>query len=368
MIRTLLLIAMSLTTPSTSLAQETTPVEMYTEQAGVPALTVEGASHFARLALDCIPKEYPNKLNQVLTDSERLLSPRVLHPAFYGCLDWHSSVHGHWMLVKLLKEFPGLPERDEILARLEQSLTADNIAAEVRYFDHEWDSWERTYGWAWLLQLALELHTWREPAGRELGNHLAPLVALIRSRYMNFLPRQDYPIRTGVHPNTAFGLSFALDYARVLEDSDFEAALIAAARQYYEHDADCPLSWEPGGEDFLSPCLEEAALMARVLPQKAYRRWLQGFLPQLFEDGALVPARVGDRSDPKIVHLDGLNLSRAWDLYIIASALTDPEKISRLRQLAVRHLDASLPFVASEHYEGSHWLGSFAVYALTRER
>ncbi len=302
----------------------------------------------------------------MLESGEYLLPPTELHPAFYGCFDWHSSVHGHWMLVKLLKEFPDIPQREEIVAGLRQSITADNIAGEVRYFGHESASWERTYGWAWLLQLATELVTWRDPFGEQLTGHLQPLATLIRDRYIEFLPRQEYPIRTGVHPNTAFGLSFALDYARTVGDETLENSLTDAALRYYADDRNCPISWEPSGEDFLSPCLEEAALMARVLGNTEFHDWLAGFLPELSQAEALVPANVSDRSDPKIVHLDGLNLSRASDLYTIAAVTDDTTAKARYRDWAKAHLDASLPYVASAHYEGSHWLGSFAVYALTR--
>jgi hypothetical protein len=331
-------------------------------------LTAEAASRFAILALDCMHREYPNKLNQVLKDETSLLPPKTLHPAFYGCFDWHSSVHGHWMLVKLLKEFPQLPERSQITAGLSQSLTHDNIAGEIRYFETASPSWERTYGWAWLLQLAAELSEWQDPLGQQWAETLAPLAERIRDRYLEFLPRQDYPIRTGVHPNTAFGLSFAFDYARTLDDAELEGALQAAAHRYYLNDRDCPLAWEPSGEDFLSPCFEEAALMARVLPNAEFKGWLAAFLPSLSEPASLVPANVSDRSDPKIVHLDGLNLSRAWNLYVIARELDDKALARQLRVTAARHLDATLPHVSGEHYEGSHWLGSFAIYALTRDR
>lgn len=331
-------------------------------------LNESGASHFARIALDCIHREYPNKLSQTLESAEFLKEPRELHPAFYGCFDWHSSVHGHWMLTKLLTLFPEMPERDEIVAGLRQSLTADNIREEVAYFDHESGSWERMYGWAWLLQLAAELGEWDDPLGAELAANLAPLTALIRDKYIDFLPRQYYAVRTGVHPNTAFGLAFALDYARSAADDELTAALAEAAMRYYANDRDCPLSWEPSGEDFLSPCLEEAALMARVLPRDEFAAWLDAFLPGLPVPGALAPATVSDRTDGKIVHLDGLNLSRAWDLYIIANHLGDDATATTYRQLAAEHLSSALPHVASEHYEGSHWLASFAVYALTRNR
>ena len=349
-------------------AEDAGPVKMYIEQPTGLVLTSEGASHFANLALDCIHKEYPNKLNQTLESGDFLLPPRDLHPAFYGCYDWHSSVHGHWMLVKLLKSFPEIADRERVVAGLKTSINAPNIAGEVAYFDNESGSWERMYGWSWLLQLALEVETWDDPLGQQLGADLQPLTTLIRDKYVEFLPRQEYPIRHGVHPNTAFGLSFALDYARAAGDEGLEASITSAGLRYYLADRACPITWEPSGADFLSPCLEEAALMARILPADEYLPWLQGFLPQLFGGDDFVPANVSDRSDPQIVHLDGLNLSRAWDLYIIADVLPDAADSARLRQWAAAHLDASLPHVASEHYEGSHWLGSFAVYALTRNR
>jgi hypothetical protein len=347
-------------------AQEQPEVEMFAERENGLVLTAQGASHFANLALDCIHKEYPNKLNQVLESDEFLKSPRALHPAFYGCFDWHSSVHGHWMLVKLLREFPDLPEREQIIADLRRSLSAENIAGEVAYFGHESASWERTYGWAWLLQLAAELAARDDALGKELTANLAPLTQIIRDRYIEFLPRQEYPVRTGVHPNTAFGLSFALDYARLVGDDELSSSVTGAAQRYFSDDKNCPLSWEPSGEDFLSPCFEEAALMARVLPGDEFATWLTDFLPSLAQDSALEPVNVSDRSDPKIVHLDGLNLSRAWDLYVISAHVADKDLRSRFRAWASDHLSASLPHVASEHYEGSHWLGSFAVYALTR--
>ena len=363
-----LLVALALSASSEILAEETIPVKMYAEQSNGLVLTAEGAAHFARLALDCIHKEYPNKLSQTLESAEYLLPPSELHPAFYGCYDWHSSVHGHWMLVKLLKEYPDLGGRDAIIAGLTTSIDPANIAGEVRYFDHETGSWERMYGWAWLLQLAMEVGTWSDPVGEQLEASLAPLTRLIRDKYIEFLPRQEYPIRHGVHPNTAFGLAFALDYAQTAGDTELAAAISAAAKRYYSADRDCPLGWEPSGADFLSPCLEEAALMARVLEGDAFHSWLEAFLPDLLGAGELAPANVSDRSDPQIVHLDGLNLSRAWDLYVIADALPGGTDTRRLRAWAAQHLKASLPYVASEHYEGSHWLGSFAVYALTRNR
>ena len=223
--------------------EEPAPMPMYSKLDEGLVLNESGASHFARLALDCIHREYPNKLNQVLESEAFLKPPKELHPAFYGCFDWHSSVHGHWMLVKLLKQFPGLSERDRIIAGLGESLTADNIAVEVAYFGTESSAWERLYGWAWLLQLANELGDWDNPLGAEWSANLAPLTQLIRDKYIEFLPRQDYAIRTGVHPNTAFGISFALDYARTSGDDVLAAALTDAALRYFRNDKDCPLSW-----------------------------------------------------------------------------------------------------------------------------
>ena len=333
-----------------------------------PRLSGESLSRFATLASDCITVEYPNKLSQVLWDERSLRPPRELHPAFYGCFDWHSAVHGHWMLVKLLKDYPDLPGREEISAGVFTSLDPENIAGEVAYFETASKSWERAYGWAWLLQLATELNTWDDPLGKKLASDLAPLTRVIRDRYIEFLPRQEYPVRTGVHPNTAFGLSFAYDYSVAVDDTELRDAVVDAAYRYYAEDKGCPLSWEPSGEDFLSPCFEEAALMARAMPADDFPGWLQAFLPELSALESLVPANVSDRSDPKIVHLDGLNLSRAWNLFVIANHVNDEEIAQRLRAKAEEHLAASLPHVTSEHYEGSHWLGSFAVYALTRPR
>lgn len=343
-------------------------VQMYTEDGGVMVLTEEGASHFADLALVCIDKEYPNKLNQSLPDISLLLSPSELHPAFFGCYDWHSSVHGHWMLVRLLKEFPNFEKRDAIIDVIQETITPPHIQRELRYFDDESASWERTYGWAWLLKLAGELETWDDPLGQRLGESLMPLSNYIRRRYVDFLPKQDYPIRTGVHQNTAFGISFALDYALATDRPEFANLLTDTARRYFAADVDCPLDWEPGGEDFLSPCIEEAALMARVMPRQEFNAWFRNFLPDLLDRPVLTPAIVSDRSDSKIGHLDGLNLSRAWSLYFIANRLDDAVLATKLRRWAAAHLKATLPHVASEHYEGTHWLGSFAVYALILDR
>ncbi|MBK9796611.1 MAG: DUF2891 domain-containing protein [Holophagaceae bacterium] len=329
------------------------------------ALTDAAADRFAGLALKCVRQEYPNKLDHVMNDAGEVQSPRALHPAFYGCFDWHSAVHGHWMLVRLLREHPLMGRAAEIRAVLEENLAPERIALEVAYLGQaNRRSFERTYGWAWLLKLSAELHGWEDPAAQRWARALQPLAEELATRYRAFLVKQTYPIRTGVHPNSAFSLDLALDYARATKAAAFEAQILACARAWFGRDRRGPLAWEPGGEDFLSACLEEAALMARVLPGPAFRRWLEGFLPGL--PGGLTPAIVSDRTDPKIVHLDGLNLSRARALRAIAKALgsADPRSLP-LQRVADRHARASLPHLASGSYEGEHWLATFAVRLLS---
>lgn len=338
---------------------------------GAPlALDAAGASHFAKLALRCVRQEYPNKLDHVMYGAGEVQSPKALHPAFYGCFDWHSSVHGHWMLVKLLREFPQMPEAGEIRAVLEENLAPERIAAEVAYFvQPNRKSFERTYGWAWLLKLAAELRDWDSPEARRWSGHLQPLAARVTTALLDFLPKQTYAIRTGVHPNTAFSLSLILDYARAAKDRRLEILVAERARTYFGLDRQGPIRWEPSGEDFLSPCLEEAALMAKVLPRSEFRTWVAAFLPELLADGKLEPARVSDRTDPKIVHLDGLNLSRARCLYALTAALGWKDaRREALLKTANLHAQASLPFIASGSYEGEHWLGTFAVHLLDARR
>lgn len=334
------------------------------------SLTQTEASHFASLALKCVRKEYPNKPDHTINDANDVRSPRAMHGAFYGCYDWHSSVHGHWMLVHLLRLFPALPEGRDIRSALNANLSAKNIANEVAYLGQSnRASFERTYGWAWLLKLAEELHDWNDAEGERWSRSVQPLAESFAEKYLAFLPKQTYPIRTGVHPNTAFGLAFALDYARAMGNAKLTSLIVARSRTYYGHDMNYPASWEPGGEDFFSPALMEADLMRRVMSQREFTRWFQRFLPGIARGAPkelLQPAIVTDRSDPKLVHLDGLNLSRAWCMRNIAAALprTDPARRALARS-ATSHANAALPYIASGNYEGEHWLASFAVYMLT---
>ncbi len=334
------------------------------------SLDQKGASRLARLALKCVRKEFPNKPEHVMNDASEVKGPKALHPAFYGCYDWHSSVHGHWMLAKLLRIFPDLPEANEIRTTLDANLTSENILAEVAYLKQpNRQSFERTYGWAWLLKLAEELLLSPNQNAKGWLVNLQPLVDALSERYMSFLPRQTYPIRTGVHPNTAFGLSFALDYARAAGNEKLERLIKDRSLTYFQNDKNYPASWEPGGEDFFSPALMEADLMRRVLQPAEFHRWFRAFLPGLDKGepaSLLKPAIVTDRSDPKIVHLDGLNLSRAWCMRSIASALpgNDPAR-SILADAARAHARDALAHVSSGDYAGEHWLASFAVYMLS---
>ena len=328
-----------------------------------PILNLEEANRLSQLPINCINVEYPNKLNQTIGGDEDLQSPKDLHPAFYGCFDWHSAVHGHWSLVSLLKQFPDLENAEEIKQKLLTNISKENILQEIEYFKGKHNkSWERTYGWAWLLKLAEELHTWNDLTARELESNLQPLTDLIINKYLEFLPKLNYPIRVGEHTNTAFGLTFAYDYAITLNHEKLKNIIESRAKDFYLNDANCPISWEPSGFDFLSPCLEEAAIMKRILPKAEFKSWIDKFLPQLkSKDFQIETGKVSDRTDGKLVHLDGVNFSRAWSLNKIAEDL--PE-FKHLKNVANQHINYSLPSIVGDSYEGGHWLGSFAIYAL----
>ena len=344
--------------------EETAKVELQPlEIVKAPVLNLEQANRLAQLPINCINVEYPNKLNQTIGDADDLQSPKDLHPTFYGCFDWHSAVHGHWSLVSLLKQFPDLNNTESIKQMLLTNISKENIEKEIEYFKGKHNkSWERTYGWAWLLKLTEELHTWDNPTARQLETNLQPLTDLIVDKYLEFLPKLNYPIRVGEHTNTAFGLAFAYDYALTLNDQELKIMIVSRAKDFYLKDANCPISWEPSGFDFLSPCLEEAAIMKRILPKSEFVPWIGNFLPQLKSlDFNLETGKVSDRSDGKLVHLDGVNFSRAWSLNKIAEDL--PE-YKHLKNVANQHINFSLPSIVGDSYEGGHWLGSFAIYAL----
>jgi hypothetical protein len=336
-----------------------------------PPLDVAAAARFARLALDCVHKEYPNKIAHVMQSDTDAKPPRELTPAFYGCYDWHSSVHGHWLLVRLLKQFPDAPFAAEARVALARSLTADNVRVEVEYLRGPGrTSFERPYGLAWLLQLAKELKTWDDSQAREWALALAPLEVESAQRFLAWLPKLHYPIRGGEHSQTAFAFGLLSDWAVASGDVGIVRLLDDRSRAYYLRDRDCPIAYEPSGEDFLSPCLAEADFMRRMLSPVQFASWLSRFMPGIPTSGRgdwLAPGVVTDRSDPKLAHIDGLNLSRAWMLEGIASGLpADDKRRAALLAAAAAHAKASLPAVTGEHYEGGHWLGTFAVYLTTR--
>jgi hypothetical protein len=326
---------------------------------------------FARLALTCVHKEYPNKISHVLNGDADARPPSELTPAFYGCFDWHSSVHGHWLLVRILKTDPKSPMKPAILAALDRSLTEENIAAELDYIEGEGrKGFERPYGTAWFLQLVAELGESDDPKLKAWRETLRPLEEKIVAETRDWLPKLAYPIRLGTHNQSAFAFGLMLDYARQTGNTAFEQQLEDKALEFHRADVNCPLAYEPSGEDFLSPCLMEADLMRRVMPQAEYAAWLGKFLPQIPADGStgwLKPGEVRDPTDGKLVHLDGVNLSRAWAMEGIASALPqDDPRIPALLATAKLHAESGLKAVSDKNYEGSHWLGSFATYLTTK--
>ena len=323
----------------------------------------KAVNQLLQLPLHCVETEYPNKLSQTIGDASYLKTPKELHPAFYGCFDWHSSVHGHWSLVKLLKDNPKINNFDEVIELLKRNISKENILHEVRYFDDKYNkNYERTYGWAWLLKLSLELHTWDNEDAKILAHNLQPLTDLIVGKYIVFLPKLNYPIRVGTHSNTAFGLSFAYDYAKTMNNQKLIDVITKRTKYFYLNDVDCPMSWEPSGTDFLSPCLEEAALMKRILSKDDFVKWLHNFLPELFNTNySLAVGEVSDRADGHLVHLDGLNFSRAWSLNKISKGIP---ALQHLKSTANKHIEYSYPNLVGDSYEGGHWLASFAIYAL----
>jgi len=361
--RRLLILLLGLAEPCIALASS--------GPAAATALDPAAAARFAQLALDCVHREYPNKIAHVLAADADAKPPRELTPAFYGCYDWHSSVHGHWLLARLAHLFPDAEFAAAARAALARSLTPGNVAAEVDYLRGPGrTSFERPYGLAWLLALAAELRSWDDPQARQWAETLAPLESESARRLTSWLPKLQYPIRSGEHSQTAFAFGLVADWARVRGDVGMARLLEERGRAYYLEDRDCALGYEPSGEDFLSPCLAEADFMRRVLPTAEYAAWLARFLPGIprrSHPDWLTPGIVTDRSDPKLAHIDGLNLSRAWMLEGMARALPgrDPRRAA-LFAAARAHADAALPAVTGEHYEGGHWLGTFAVYLTSR--
>ncbi len=355
--------------PAMALAAETPDSATADPSAG--GFDARAAERFAKLALACVHKEYPNKISHVLNSDADVAPPRKLTPAFCGCYDWHSSVHGHWLLVRLVRTFPGAPFASAARDALKQSLTAENLKQEATYVRGEGrSSFERPYGLSWLLQLCAELREWDDPQAHEWLLNLTPLEDAAVERLTKWLPKLSNPVRIGEHDQTAFGLGLMFDYARTTKNEAFARLVRDSSKKFFLADKNCPLNYEPSGEDFLSPCLGEADVMRRVLPQKEFAGWLKGFMPQIpvTENPDWLRVAISpDPSDPKLAHLDGLNLSRAWMLEGILSALPeDDPRRPALQAAADAHRHAGLAAVTGEHYEGGHWLGSFAVYLTTQ--
>ena len=333
------------------------------------SLSPEAAARFAGLALDCVGREYPNKLALVLAADGDAKPPRELTPSFYGCFDWHSAVHGHWMLARLAKAFPEASFTADARAALADALQPDKVAAEVAFIGRpDRIGFERPYGLAWLLQLAAELRDWDDPEAKGWAETLAPLEALAAQRLRTWIPKLSFPIRGGEHSQTAFAFGLAWDWALARGDREMLAVLKDAADRFYREDRSCPIAYEPSGHDFLSPCLAEADFMRRVMPQPEFRDWLRAALPTIptGREVWIQPAVPSDRSDGKLAHLDGLNLSRAWMLRGVAQAVGHADaRAESLQRTASAHAEAGLAAVTGEHYAGGHWLASFATYYAT---
>lgn len=349
------------------------------------------AGKLASLALACVHQEYPNKIAHTLASDADAKAPRDLTPVFYGCFDWHSSVHGHWLLARVARLYPGSPLAAKAEAALAKNFTSERVAGELSYLRAPGrQEFERPYGLAWLLQLTQELREWDSPKGREWARTLAPLEDEAVKRFMDWLPKLTRPIRTGEHSQTAFAFGLAIDWARQAKHTAFEQLLVERSRAFYLDDRACPMAYEPSGQDFVSPCLAEADLMRRVLPPVEFSRWLTAFMPDLpmtasprgttdrrpgststitsaADASWLEPGVVLDATDGKLAHLDGLNLSRAWMLEGIQQSLSDDDpRLPALHAAAQRHRDLGLKAVTGAHYAGGHWLGSFAVYLTSR--
>ena len=332
-------------------------------------LTTEMASKLASIPLKCINQEYPNKTAHVInTEKDAILTPKELHPSFYGCFDWHSSVHGHWMLLRLLRTVPDLENKDKIISILDESFSPEKIKEEASYFTKYQvaQNFERTYGWAWILKLDEELARWNHPKAKTWHQNLKPLTDEILRLWKAYLPKQTYPNRTGVHPNTAFAMSFAIDWAREVGDKLFEKELSEKAKIFYLNNTKTPAYLEPDGSDFFSPSLEIAELMSRILPQKDFEKWLNQFYEKRsLENIEQIPI-ISDVNDYQTVHLVGLSFSKAWAMKNIINTLPEKNAIRKRFEISrEKFIENSLPIIFQGNYGGDHWLASFAVYALT---
>ncbi len=339
-------------------------------QVDLHLLDPEATDAWAQLVLKNIDTEFPNKMSLVYVDASQVKTPRQNFPAFYGSFDWHSSVHGHWFVARLLRTMPDLPSAPRIRESLNAHLSKSNLEQEAAFFARdEHKSFERMYGWAWFLRLVMELDGWDDPDARQWRENLRPLEHVLQRRIEAYLPLLSYPIRVGQHTDTGFALGQLLDYARAVDRPALAALVARRAKAFYADDRDYPVAYEPSGHDFFSSCWNEADLMRRLLPAQELASWLGRFVPCVktqLADGTIQPVTVSDVTDGKLVHLAGLNLNRAWCLRAVANALPTGHELKRpLIESARRHLQAGMKYVAGGHYEGDHWLATFALYAIT---
>ena len=333
-------------------------------------LSQETAQAWAKLVLKGVDTEFPNKMSLVYENENQLQRPRENFPAFYGCFDWHSSVHGHWVLARLLRQFPDMPIASEVRTTLSKHLTAGNLRREADFFaQDQHKSFERMYGWAWYLRLVIELDQWDDKDANLWRENLRPLENILVDRIKSYLPNLSYPIRVGQHTDTGFALGQIIDYARALKNKDLERLAVDRSLAFYNKDIDYPIHYEPSGHDFFSSAWNEADLMRRILDQNNFGAWLERFVPKLDQqliDGTIAPVKVTDMTDGKLIHLAGLNLHRAWCMASVASVLPkNTLRHKRLLKSSASHLRDGIAYINSGHYEGDHWLATFALYAIT---
>ena len=328
------------------------------------------ANELVSLSVKCVDQKYPYKIGYRYVDESSLKPHYELTPSFYGCWDWHSAVHGHWAMVKILKDFPEISERDLILSKLDKNLSKDNLEKEYEFFQKEFaKGFERTYGWAWLMKLYSELLSWDDERAQIWAENMRPLVDLLSERTVLFLDKLSTPLRPGTHANTAFSFSLMIEYSKIANDTELFNKIKEYSIKNFQGDKNCPISYEPSGTDFLSPCLAEAALMSSILNNNEYNDWIYNFLPSFEkkEFGTIInPPEVLDPEDPGIGHLIGLMFHRAWTLKEIAAKLDNKKHEYLLRQIAKKHSEEGYDIMFDSGYGGEHWLATFAIYNFSR--
>ena len=328
------------------------------------------AKELVSLSVKCVDQKYPYKIGYRFTDESWLKPHYEITPAFYGCWDWHSAVHGHWAMVKILKDFPEIPDRDIILSKLDKNLSEENLNNEFEFFKQEFaKGFERTYGWAWLMKLYSELLSWENEKAQVWANNMKPLVDLLSDRTILFLDKLSTPLRPGTHANTAFSFSLMIEYAKIANDEALFNKIKSYSVENFLGDSNCPVGYEPSGTDFLSPCLAEAGLMSLILDNREFNKWLYKFFPSFEKSNfsnIINPPEVLDPTDPGIGHLIGLMFHRAWTLKDIASKLDSGSDKKFLQKIAKKHSQEGYNIMFKSGYGGEHWLATFAIYNFSK--